>query len=401
VTTITKQASLFRGDTLKLFIINTITAIAYSFVLPVMSLFLIEKLQTPPAFIGIFTITTAVMSIVTNQWAGKLVDAGYNAKVLFMIALASLIITGILFSVIQTFWQAVLVGLVFFSVGNTCIPILLSMIRQHADNSGLQSTKLNAQMRSGVSLVWIVGPAISFSLIGLLGFSATYLLSAAIASVALLATWMMLPDFKRDQPFASTVNTIVEKVPLRFWVIGSVIFCGNLANGLYITAMPLFITQELLLPKPAIGILMGITAGLEIPAMLLAPRWSRLYGRMRVFLIAFGVGIVFYAGLIFANSLATLIILQMLNGLYFGIFVGLGISIMQDELPYRIGFASSFHTNAMRVGSMAGSSSAGLLAQFFGFHNALLGSLFAAVAAAILLFIIYLYFPSTRRQEEL
>jgi SET family sugar efflux transporter-like MFS transporter len=381
---------LFQGDTFTLFIINTITAIAYSFVIPVMSLFLIERLNTPPAMIGLFTITTALMSIVTNQYAGKLVDNGTNSKTLFMIALLSLITTGVLFSVIQHFWQAVLVGLIFFSVGNTCIPILLAMIRQHADNSGLQSTQLNAQMRSGVSFVWIVGPAISFSLIGWIGYSATYLASASIASIALIATYFYLPDFIRSQKERNEVAQTIVKTTRRFWLIGIVVFCGNLANGLYITAMPLYITQELMRPETYVGILMGITACLEIPTMLLAPKWSIRYGRMRVFSLAFVVGIAFYIGLAFADSMASLIFLQLLNGLYFGIFVGLGISIMQDELPSRVGYASSFHTNAMRIGSMVGSSSAGLLAQFFGFQNALFGSLASALIAISLLLIIHL-----------
>lgn len=361
---------------------------AYSFVLPIMSLFLIQHLQAPPAMIGIFTVTTALLSLITNQKAGKLVDAGHNAKYLFIVALSALITTGLLFSVLTGFWQAVLIGAPIFALGNTSIPILLSMIRQHADRSGIHSTKMNAQMRSGVSLMWIIGPAMSFSVVGFLGFPATYLTASGIASIALLLALFRLPSFIKPVAERTTKDTIHAAIPMRFWVYGGVILLGNLSNALYFTAMPLVVTDVLELPESSVGILMGLTAALEIPAMLMAPRWSERFGRARLVTFGFILAVVFYASLLWAQSLILLMFLQLLNGLFFGIFVGLGISILQDEMPQRIGFASAFHTNTMRIGSMAGSSTAGVLAQWFGFQQAFAGSFVAASLAIILLTII-------------
>lgn len=389
--------ALFQGDTLKLFSINTITAIAYAFVLPIMSLFLITQLNTPPAYIGFFTVSTAIGSILANQLAGKLIDKGVDAKKLLLVALTALIFSGVLFSQLQHFWQAVIVGLFVFSIGNTCIPILLSIIRRHADRSALPSTELNAQMRSGVSMVWIIAPALSFTFVGQFGFSITYLTCAAIAGVAFILALLFLPSFA----FKKTNNTDIEKqapIALHFWLLGLVVFFGNFANGLYFTAMPLVITQDLNLPEYSVGVLMGITAALEIPAMLLAPRWSIRWGRTRIFNLAFVFGVLYYSLLQFADTLVLLMALQVLNGLFFGIFIGLGISMMQDELPEQVGFASAFHTNAMRVGSMFGSSSAGILAQFLGFQKALLGSV-SAVSLAFLV-LIFVRFIAHRKAKS-
>ncbi|EAR10444.1 sugar efflux transporter [Reinekea blandensis] len=382
------RPAIFQGDSLILFIVNVITAMAYSFVLPIMSLFLIQNLNAPPAMIGFFTVTTALLSLVTNQQAGKFVDAGTNAKTLLIISLVALVTTGLLFSIFTHFWQAVLIGAPIFALGNTSIPILLSMIRQHADQSGLQSTKINAQMRSGVSLMWIIGPAMSFSVVGWLGFSATYLTASTIAFIALALTFFRLPDYTRPVTQRTTKETVHGPVPMRFWLYSGVILFGNLANALYITAMPLVITESLNMAESWVGILMGITAALEIPAMLMAPRWSERFGRARLVTFAFLLAIIFYGCLLWTQHIILLMVLQLLNGLFFGIFVGLGISILQDELPQRVGWASAFHTNTMRIGSMAGSSTAGILAQWFGFQQAFAGSLISALLAIVLLIII-------------
>lgn len=84
--------------------------------------------------------------------------------------------------------------------------------------------------------------------------------------------------------------------------------------------------------------------------------------------------------------MAGLIILQLLNGLFFGIFVGLGLTLVQDALPERSGFASAFYSNAMRTGMMAGNGIAGLTAQLASFRVTLLVPLFSITCAVLLMF---------------
>lgn len=393
------QSKLLSGDTLNLFLVNTITALAYSFVLPIMSLFLIKHLQAPPALIGLFTVTAAVLSIGTNQLAGRWIDRGVNAKVLFCWAILTLIATGLFFSQVTSFWLTVIIGAPMFATGNTCIPILFAMIRQHADRSGLNSTNLNAQMRSGVSFIWIAGPAITFTMVGWVGFSWTYLISAGIATIALVFAIIRLPDFIKPKPTTKHADGQHQKVSLRFWALGAVILLGNMANGLYITAMPLIVTESLGLAETLAGLMMGVTAAIEIPAMLLAPKWSHRFRPLIVLTFGFCVAVVFYCVALLTTSYIAFIALQLLNGLFYGIFVGLGISIIQDAMPELPGFASAFYTNAMRVGSMMGSTTAGLLAQGFGFRLSLSGSL-AAVSIALLLLLVLVKFKPKPRQHE-
>ncbi len=400
--TIIQLPEIFKGASRNLLIVNLLSAMAYSFVLPIMSMFLVDHLGTDPIYIGIFTVSTAVMSLLVNRKIGNLIDAGLSAKALFLTANACLVLTGVCFALLTEFWQAVLVGLSLFAMGNSSIPILLVLIRRHADQSNLQSTELNAQMRGGVSLMWILGPALAFSCIEQFGFTATYLTASSIAFIALLMAIWLMPDYAHQSKLTKSENADIQKQrpPIRFWLLAGVTLLGNFSNGLYIVSMPLYIKLDLGLTESSVGIMMGLTAALEVPMLLLAPRLSRIFGRQRVYAFAFIAGSMFYLSLLLVDNYTFLLVSQILNGIFFGTFAGLAISILQDELPERTGYASSSYTNAMRIGSMFGSTSAGILAQFFGYQFSFVGSVAGTSIAFCLLILIRYKFPKPNELSE-
>ncbi|MBD1391319.1 sugar efflux transporter [Neiella sp. HB171785] len=373
-----------RGDASRLFVVNSLTAMSYSLIMPIMSYFLIKHLQAPPSYIGIYTIATALSGILLSQFLGGLLDRGKSGLPLFTISMTAALLAGIAFANVTNFWQALVVGVVLMGCASASFPLMLAMIRSYADSSGKNSVALNSQMRSGVSLVWIIGPTIAFTAVDWFGFSANFYLSAMLCLLVIVMAWTCLPKATTVQKSASTEQ---PKVPLslELWLLGAVMLVGNLANTLYLTALPLYLTEELALPVSLPGMLMGLTAGLEIPIMLLVPRWAGRFGHYRMFTLGFGFALLFYIGMQFAESPLQLFALQALNAIYFGIFAGLGISLIQDAATARLGFASAFYTNAMRSGMMAGTALAGLLAQYWGFKHAMLGSIAAALVALALM----------------
>ena len=382
-----KKFSTLRGDSGRLFALNSLTAMSYSLIMPIMGFFLIEQLQTPPAYIGIYTISTAVSGVMFSQLLGGWVDRGGNGRTLFMMAMLAAFCAALAFANINTFWQALLVGVCLMGFASASIPMLLAMIRKFAEKSGKNSLALNSQMRSGVSLVWIIGPTLAFTTVDQFGFSANFYLSAGLSLMVIIMAWVYLPEqssLKKPQSQQLTSKSFSMDIGL----LGAVMLLGNLANTLYLTAIPLYLTQDLELPVSLPGMLMGLTAALEIPIMLLVPRWASRFGRHRIFTIGFLFALAFYLLLQVAESPWQLFVLQLFNGAFFGIFAGLGISLIQDAATDRPGFASAFYTNAMRFGMMGGTSLAGILAQFWGFKFALLGAVVAIVFALVFMVLI-------------
>ncbi len=372
---------MFKSQTPVLFVMNGLTALAFAFIMPIMSLFLVSELNTEPALIGIYTSLTAVMTIIVSQKLTGLIDKGISSKFLVLLSLTGIITAAMAFTLANKFWHAIMIGCVLMPVASSSIPLILAIIRRYADSTGKNSAKLNSQMRSSVSFLWIFGPPLAFLSVDHFGFDNNFYLSAAIAGfVFLWILFLFQPPISKHHKTSGNSKTAL---PTSVWFLGIVILFANIANSTYINAMPLYLTQELQLSKSYPGLLMGITAGVEIPVMLLAVNWAHHYGKTYIMKLGFIAGAIFYIGMYLNTSIYLFFVLQLLNGLFFGIFVGLGITLMQDFAPNSVGKASAFYTNAMLVGTMIGTTTMGVIAQYFGFKAPLLFCLFAIILAFI------------------
>ncbi len=382
--------ALFSGTTGRLFLINVMTAISYAFILPVMSLFLINGLHASPIFITFYSLGFALSGLFFSQFMGGLVDKGYSEKRLFICSIVALFLAGIAFTFCQHPLEALLIGIFLMGPGNASIPLLLSMIRRHSLTAGLNSTRLNTQMRSGVSIVWIAGPAMAFVFADRFGFAFNFLASALLSGMTILASQLLLSKDKKTTGKGSTKkdNAVNARITGVVWALGAVMMLANLSNNMYLTIMPLYLVQELNLAASFPGFLLGATAIMEIPVMLAAAHLAEKTGKEPLIMVWFVFAAVYYSLLQLVSNMTELIVLQLLNGLFFGIFVGLGISLIQDAMPERSGFASAFHSNAMRTGMMAGNGTAGVMAQLAGFRITLLVPLLSVSCAALLMFCI-------------
>ncbi|UXI02568.1 sugar efflux transporter [Photobacterium sp. TY1-4] len=393
----------FRGEGGRYFFINGFTALAFSFILPIMSLFLVKQLGLDPSYIGVYTVSVAVSGMVISHRLGALSDRGVADKKLFLFGVSGIAAAAVGFSLATAFWQVLLTGVLFMGLGSASIPMILAMIRRYAESSGQDSTRINSQMRSSVSLVWIIGPALAFASVEHLGFQGNFFLAGTIAVLVGLYAWQgisgesrhrtqpVLPALEPKTPDTAQIGRReTTRLPKRVWILGMVIFLANIANSTYITSIPLYLTETLGMSTSFPGILIGLTAAFEIPVMLLSARWASRYGKRPVILCSFVLAAVFYTGLQLAETPMAFVVLQVFNGLFFGIFVGLGISLLQDEAPAHVGKASAFYTNAMAVGTMAGTSLMGVVAGAFGYQQALLISLGAISLAFVLLLAIEL-----------
>ncbi|MDU7841044.1 MAG: sugar efflux transporter [Pantoea sp.] len=379
--------AFFSGITGRLFLINLMTAISYAFILPVMSLFLINGLHASPIFITFYSVGFALSGLFFSQLMGSLADRGYPVRQLFMISVMALFMAGLAFSFCRQPIEALAIGILLMGPGNASIPLLLSMIRKHSLTAGLNATRLNTQMRSGVSIVWIAGPALAFVFADRFGFAFNFLASALLSAMTLLASQLLLPTNKKTVDTGRTKATQAGKASVTgmIWMLGAVMMLANLSNNMYLTIMPLYLVHELNLPASFPGFLLGATAIMEIPVMLAAAHLAERTGKEPLIMAGFLFAVVYYSLLQLATSMTELIVLQVFNGLFFGIFVGLGISVIQDALPERSGFASAFHSNAMRTGMLAGNGIAGLMAQLAGFKMTLLVPLLSVCCAALLM----------------
>ncbi|MCU7310352.1 MFS transporter [Escherichia albertii] len=141
------------------------------------------------------------------------------------------------------------------------------------------------------------------------------------------------------------------------------------ANNLYIINMPLFIIDELHFTDRLAGEMIGIAAGLEIPAMLIAGYFIKRIGKRFLMLIAIVSGICFYASVLMATTPTVELELQILNAIFLGILCGIGMLYFQDLIPKKIGFATTLYANTSRVGWIIAGSLDGIMVEIWSYHS--------------------------------
>ncbi|MGJ8691140.1 MAG: sugar efflux transporter [Thalassotalea sp.] len=382
----------------KLFIILSIlTGLIGAFVNPLMSYFIVEGLNSPPIYIGLYTGCVTLSGLVISQWLGNLADKGSNVKKLYLIATLGTMFALLVFITTDSFYWVLFAGVVFMGFGNASIPQMLIIGRQWAGNTPINIAQFNARVRAGMSFSWMVGPAIGFMLVSIIGFYASFSIALIFAVLAMLFMWRYIPEpAPKQKKSADSHDDINDPIPASFWLLGLAVMLGMAANLAYASALPLYTVKELNLPAYLPGVLMGIVACLEIPVMLYAAQLSKKWSKNHLMVIAFIFAMSFYLGMFFAETMWQLIMLQAVNAIFYGLYAGLGITIMQEQLPDRIGFTSTFYSNAMKVGMMLGTTCTGIIAQYFSFRAANLGAGFAALLALVCLLIFALL-----KQKEL
>ncbi|MBB1291471.1 sugar efflux transporter [Pseudoalteromonas sp. SR41-4] len=371
-------------------LLSLLTGLIGAFVNPLMSLFIVEGLQSPPIYLGVYTTGVTLMGIL-----GGLADKGVSAKKMFMIAVSGMGMALIIFANATSFWQVFAAGVLLLSMGNAAIPQVMTIARQWADEQDhIDITQFNTRLRAAISFTWVAGPPLGYLLASGVAFSRSFYTAATFALLALIFAMKFLPSVNaNDKAKKAEPNQPINQ---SFWALGAAITFGSIGNIMYASALPLYTINELGFANNMPGIFMGMVALIEIPVMLYSAKLSKRITKTGLLGFAFSCAILFYIGVFFSDQVWQFFVLQGVNAIFYGIFAGIGLTILQEQLPSRIGFTSAFYGNAIKVGVMLGTASTGLIAQWFSFRFATLGSLIAASIAMTFLII----FSYLKRQES-
>lgn len=209
--------------------------------------------------------------------------------------------------------------------------------------------------RAIVSFAWVAGPPLATLIMGALGNRA---ILPALALVALfnVATALLTIARERRHPIAHRAESAsaddhqpVPRPALIAIVTGFVALQAT--NSAVVAIMSLFVTDRLHLPVLWSGVALGVSALLEIPALLII---GRLINRVSSYaLIASGciAGVAYYSAMAFISSPVALIALQPLNAWFYGVIAGIGLTLFQ-QIIRRPGVASGLFTNTRRIGAI-------------------------------------------------
>ncbi|CAI1803730.1 sugar efflux transporter [Serratia proteamaculans] len=372
-------------------LIAFLSGIAGALLAPTLSLFLTTEVKVRPLWVGLFYTVNAIVGIAISFLLAKRSDMRGDRRKLILLCCLMAVGNCLLFAFNRDYLTLITAGVLLSAIANTAMPQIFALAREYADSSAREVVMFSSVMRAQLSLAWVIGPPLSFTLALNYGFTVMFMIAAATFAICALLVWFTLPSVPRAAPVEpGNVLAAIPSAPIApvsAWRNRDVrrLFIASMlmwtCNTLYIIDMPLYITADLGLPEDLAGLLMGTAAGLEIPAMLLAGYYVKRFGKRNMMLFAVAAGILFYAGLVMFKFKLALMVLQLFNAIFIGIIAGIGMLYFQDLMPGRPGAATTLFTNSISTGVILAGVLQGALVENLG-HYAVywLATLLAVVA---------------------
>ncbi|PVD41078.1 MFS transporter [Serratia liquefaciens] len=372
-------------------LIAFLSGIAGALLAPTLSLFLTTEVKVRPLWVGLFYTVNAIVGIVVSFLLAKRSDTRGDRRKLILVCCLMAVGNCLLFAFNRDYLTLITAGVLLSAIANTAMPQIFALAREYADSSAREVVMFSSVMRAQLSLAWVIGPPLSFTLALNYGFTVMFVIAAATFAICALLVWFTLPSVPRVAPVEPADTLIAAPsapiAPVSAWrnpdvrrlFIASVLMWT--CNTMYIIDMPLYITADLGLPENLAGLLMGTAAGLEIPAMLLAGYYVKRFGKRNMMLFAVAAGILFYAGLVVFKFKLALMVLQLFNAIFIGIIAGIGMLYFQDLMPGRPGAATTLFTNSISTGVILAGVLQGALVENLGHYAVYWLAALLAVAA--------------------
>ena len=367
--------------------------ICNSMIIPFMAFYIVEGLGQEPWQISVYTAVALVLAFGINRQFGEWIDGGARIAPLVLLSIVSFVAACVVIVGVQQYWVLPVIASIGFSLSAGAMVTMLAFGRMFAEREELDTDKFNALLRASHSLGWMIGPAAAFVVADRFAPIDVFRLAIALAVVWGVLWYLVVPkDFAKPVEDRSQTNTGVDPLNRPLWYAAIACFFLALAHMLCTSALPLFYVQEAGLPTYAPGLSFSIKTFVEIIAILSVPRLMRQWGARNVLMATCVLAVISFLVLAQVATLPGLAIGAALEGLYYGIFAGVGISFVQSFAGGRVARATSFYVNSLIVGGLIAGPSMGLIAQFYDFRSAILLASLGAVAAFAMLF-------ATRRSD--
>nr|WP_321237922.1 sugar efflux transporter [uncultured Tolumonas sp.] len=362
--------------------VTFLTGLAIAFLVPVLSLFLSDELHVRPLLVGAFFTTNAVMGIIIGQLLANYSDKMSSRKPLITVCGIAGVIGSLLYAFDRHYAVLASLGIVLMSFCGSITPQLYALAREYTDAKNKQAVTFSTVMRAQFSLAWVIGPPLAFFIVAHFDFTRLF---CGVAVLYMLCVWVIaryLPVIPRKHtPIDPLSGSIWQNSRLCLLFLSS--FLLWTCNSMYLITMPLYIGKALHWSQGLAGWLMGLAAGLEIPVMLFAGRYSARLGNRKLLLISAISAVAFYLLLLLSQQQVWLFLAQILNALFIGILAGIGMTCFQDLLPGHPGQASTLFSNSIRCGGIVAGMLAGTITEWFHFQGVFICAFILSIFAML------------------
>lgn len=250
----------------------------------------------------------------------------------------------------------------------TSLPFAVAALVVFGGPAGVGSSLLFADMKASgaaptdvvnaraiVSFAWVAGPPLATLIMSAFGNRSILpvLMLVAVFNVATTLLGMVRerrrPISLQQRAAAAGEHQPIPRPALIMIVTGFTALQAT--NSAAVAIMTLFVIDRLGLPLLWAGIALGVSALLEIPALLIIGRLIQRVSSYALITSGCIAGIVYYAGMVLITGPIELLALQVLNAWFYGVVAGIGLTLFQ-QIIRRPGVASGLFTNTRRIGAI-------------------------------------------------
>lgn len=388
-TFIMQTSPLFRPTALGIYALFFTVGLVGALVLPTFSLFLAKEIGVRPLLVGGAFAGLALASIAYNHWIGHWSDTLADRRPLVAFFCLLGCISCVIFALSRHYWLVAFTAIFLLSLSMVSFAQIMAYSLDYAE-AEIPAERIplfNAIMRAQIAFAWVAGPPAGFLLATNFGFDVGYGVAAGLYILVALASFKLLPRLPAKQRSLTLSGGPIGLVPLSpaikqsLWIcaIGFSLLWG--VNNAYLISLPIHLKDNLNIDAHWMGWVMGTTAALEVPFMLLAGHYASRFRLITLVRCAGIAALLLYVGVYFASQLWQLFVLQICNAIFIGVLAGLGVSVIQDLMPGRSGAASGLYTNTTHIGNLFSSLMVGMVADYFGYHQVFLVNILLVLVA--------------------
>jgi SET family sugar efflux transporter-like MFS transporter len=354
---------------------------------PFLSLFLTSAVHAGPIELSLFLLAQPLSGVVVSSVLGRLSDGRVARRRILMVSAVGGCAGAALFSVLRSYWPLLLVACTVTAVGGALMPQGFAYARAILAGDPTAPMVTNT-LRTFFSLSWVAGPPLASLLLGAGGFATLYSCSAGLYAVILVVVmlWLVEPPVAKPATHGEGTDVALPAHGARrsLWITLAALVLLQSAVSLNVQAVPLLVRHNLHAGVGSAGVVLGVCAALEIPAML---GFGVLSTRVPLQLLMrlgplFGVA---YFGLAsVAEHVWQLDAAQLLNACFIAVIQGLAISYVQELLPSQPGRASTLYSNTFPCGAILASPLLGIGAKF-GYRTSFVAAIGLAACGLVLL----------------
>ncbi|MEH7119709.1 sugar efflux transporter [Neobacillus vireti] len=369
----TRLKKLFSIKGYSLFVICLLlVGIGISITQPYLSLYATEDLGMSTGAFGVLMAVSSLSGVVVNSLIAKRSDSGLNRKSLIISAMLSSALGYASYLIFKNYFILLIVVTLFNGLGAPAMPQIYASAQESANESKTDDkTFAMSTLRSLVSLGFLLGPLGGTFILGLLGYKGLFLLTSAIYLVIASLVFLFLKKRKgaqgitrkRQSVGTSSLRNRQIRQPLIAFIL---LFAVNAINGIN---TPLFIVNEIHGTHKDVGLVVSISAGLEIPIMIVLGALGKKLSNHVLIMSSCLIAVIYYTILSVSSHTWELIVAQLLQAAFVAIVMGNGLSYFTDLLPHSPGLSTTIYSNGSTIGRLVGNMGGGIAAQFIGFRH--------------------------------